>query len=102
MVVQDKMPRYAYLLVFDDAAGTMNAVRSFIDSRPEILNWYTCMPNTFFMVSELPAADLTKLFREFTKDQGRFIIVDLATDRNGWLPSKAWEFIRNPKAASET
>ncbi len=96
------MPRYAYILVYNDEVGTKDAVRSFIDSRPEILNWYTCLPNAFFIVSELTATQLQEIFRTFTKDKGRFIIADLATDRNGWLPQKAWEFIRNPKAVEET
>ena len=63
------MTRYAYLLAFDDAFGTMDEVRSFIDSQPEILNWLTSMPNTFFIVSELSATDLQKIFREFAKSR---------------------------------
>jgi hypothetical protein len=93
------MDKWTYVLVFDDAVGTRREVLDFLDKLPEILNWYACMSNAVFVVSNKTANELADLFRKFTKDKGRFVILDTETDRNGWLPKPAWEFIRNPRPA---
>lgn len=84
-----------YILVWSDSAGKSDAIKDFIDSREEIISWYSCMSNAIFIRSELTAEGLQKMFREFTHDKGRFIILDCDTDRNGWLPRKAWDFMKN-------
>jgi hypothetical protein len=61
----------------------------------------TVLPNSFFVISGKSATEVSDVFRLFTKDKGRFIILDVNTDRNGWLPKKAWDFVRHPKAISE-
>lgn len=84
-----------YILVFNDSIGTISQVKNYLDKQPEILSWYYCMTHAIFIRSELTAKELTDLFREFSHSRGRFIILDCNTDRNGWLPKKAWEFMRN-------
>ncbi|XHX76110.1 MAG: hypothetical protein RBJ76_16855 [Stenomitos frigidus ULC029] len=94
--------RYAYLLVFDVTVGTLEEVSKFLDKREDVFqNWMTILPNSFFVISDKFATELSDVFRTFTKDKGRFIILDVNTDRNGWLPKKAWNFVKNPKAISE-
>lgn len=91
--------RYAYLLVFDITVGTLEEVSKFLDKREDAFqNWMTILPNSFFVISDKSAAELSDVFRTFTKDKGRFIILDVNTDRNGWLPKKAWNFVKTPKA----
>jgi len=84
-----------YILVFSDSVGSKDDVKNFVNSRSEILTWYLCMSNAIFVRSKYTADDLQKIFREFTKDKGRFMILDCDTDRNGWLPRKAWDFMKN-------
>jgi len=86
-----------YILVWSDKVGTREEIKRFIDSREEIITWYLCMSNAIFIRSRLNATSLQKVFREFTKDEGRFIILDCDTDRNGWLPRDAWKFMRNER-----
>jgi hypothetical protein len=88
-------------LVYSENLGPAERVRDFIDSRKEITNWHRWLPNSFFLVSELPATKLTDLFRTYTKDKGHFIILDTATDRDGWLPRRAWKLMRYPRAVGE-
>jgi len=83
-----------YILVWSDRVGNRNDIKEFIDSRNEVLSWYLCMSNAIFIRSKLTADGLQKMFREFTSDQGRFIVLDVDTDRNGWLPRKAWDFMK--------
>lgn len=84
-----------YILVFSDGVGGREDVKEFVDSQTEILAWYLCMSHAIFIRSKLDATGLQKMFRGFTNDKGRFIILDCDTDRNGWLPKKAWQFMRN-------
>ena len=83
-----------YIIVFSNSVGARDDVKQFIDSRPEFINWYLCMSNAIFVRSNSTANQITEIFREFTRDNGRFIVLDVDTDRNGWLPKKAWEFLK--------
>jgi hypothetical protein len=93
---------WSYLLLFDDEAGSLDCVRRFIDTHPDILNWYHILPNSFFIVSERTADQLANIFRRFTNDKGRFIILDTKSDRSGWLPLKAWQFMADPKPSGRS
>src|SRR5688500_14972692 len=94
-------PRWAYILVYDEECGTYEDVRNFLNTRPEVLNWYRCLPHSFIIVSNKTATELKNMFKLFASKKGRFLIADLDTDRNGWLPSKAWELINEPKGVSD-
>jgi len=83
-----------YILVFSDSVGTADAVKDFIDSRAEVTTWYRCMTNAIFIRSELSATQLGVLFRRFSPEKGRFIVLDCSTDKNGWLPPEAWKFMK--------
>ena len=84
-----------YILIFSSAIGSRESVKTFLNSCEEITSWYVCMNNTFFIRSYNTAPDLSDTFREFTKDRGRFLILDCETDRGGWLPRKAWDFMKS-------
>lgn len=83
-----------YIIVFSDNVGKRDDVKAFIDSRTEFTDWYSCMSNAFFVRSKYTAKQITDIFREFSGAQGRFIVLDVDTDSNGWLPPKAWEFMK--------
>ena len=95
------MHRWAYVLIFDDAVGTRDQILEFLNTRSEVLNWYTCLPNAVFLVSDTTAGQLQKVMLEFTRGNGRFLILDTKTDKNGWLPKRAWDFLNNPRAVFE-
>jgi len=91
----DNTGPWNYILVWSNSAGKRDEIKEFINSRDEIITWYLCMSNAIFIRSEYTAGALEKIFREFTMDKGRFIILDCDADRNGWLPRKAWDFMKN-------
>lgn len=96
--------RYAYLLAYNDAFGDRDSVKQFLDGRPEILNWTYVLPYSFFVVSELSAKDLTQVLHEHRATRNglaRFIVIDVDTDKSGWLPRKTWTFMNHPRAAGE-
>ena len=96
------MNRWGYILVFDDALGTRKEIQDFLDTRSEVLNWYACMSNAIFVVSDATASALQRVIKEFNSGKdSNFIILDVKTDKDGWLPKKAWEFMNTPKATWE-
>lgn len=86
-----------YILVWSDSVGKRQDIRDFLNSQDEIITWYLCMSNTIFIRSHKTASGLANMFRKFTGDKGRFLILDCKTDRNGWLPKDAWKFMRGEK-----
>lgn len=92
---ENKITMWAYVMTFDDSVSVENLVKE-LDSVSEILNWYSCLPRSVFIVSEYDAKTLSKIIRSQTS-VNNFIILDAKTDKNGWLPKKAWNFLNNPK-----
>ena len=91
----------AYLFVYNLATGTREEIRECIDNLPQITYWRTDLPNSFYLISELNAEQLTDLIREKTKKGGRFIIAELvAGSYNGYLPPDAWFVINNKRPKS--
>ena len=95
------MTKWTYLVAFSPICGTHDKIRQFIDSRRDIVNWKVLFERTFLIVSGLSASSLTDMLRKFTKDKGRFVVVDTNTDRSGWLQPSAWDLMSNPKAVGE-
>jgi hypothetical protein len=88
---------WTYLFVHTEQYGTREKVKAFIESRPDIIvNWYYCLPNSFFIVSPYTAEQLSNHLHSFSAT-GWFVVLDTATDRNGWLPKTAWELMNNPR-----
>ena len=84
-----------YVLIFSDSVGDREQVKEFVDSRQEISDWYICMSNAILFRSKYDAKSLAEIFRRFSQDNGRFLILDVDADRQGWLPRKAWEFMKS-------
>jgi hypothetical protein len=85
---------WSYLFVYSPAGISEQQLKNFVDNHPDIGNWYRCLPNSFFLISEEVSSTLSNAVkRQFP--QLRFIILDTGVDRNGWLPRAAWEFMRS-------
>ena len=89
---------WAYLIVFSDKLGTRDDVQNFLDSLPEVIYWYSCIPMCVFFTSTLPAQSLAeKVMEQFGSSLGqRFLITEVHHDRQGWLPKQAWHLFQNP------
>jgi hypothetical protein len=74
---------------------------TFLDARHEILNWYSSMPTTIFLVTELNAEQIRLVVRERYPAEFFFVgkISGSHLESNGWLPAEAWQFIQNPRRA---
>ena len=88
---------WAYLVVFNDALGTPEEVQELLDGMPEVTHWYRCMPHcVFFTCTAVAGTIADRIYTKFGKGAGRFLVVDVHQDRQGWLPKKAWHMFLNP------
>lgn len=85
---------WTYLLVFDADFGDRR-VQRFLDKHPQVYDWVSCLPYSYFLVSDLAASELTAEFQKL--GDGRFIFIDTESDRNGRLPKSVWRMMKNPE-----
>ena len=83
----------AYLLIHNRLFGTRDEVKACLDSIPEIASWRTEIPNSFYFVSEKLATELVPLLRQSRGEKGKFLIVEITGNRQGWLSPDSWKFI---------
>jgi hypothetical protein len=87
--------RKAYLLVYSDATGGREMMRNWVNQESAVLHWRYDMPHSFYLISEASAADLAQSLTKFLGRKGRFLIVEVNDNRQGWLPSETWHLLRN-------
>jgi hypothetical protein len=88
------MNKKAYLLAYDSqAASKQDEMGKLLNQIPEIITWRYDLPNAFYLISEHDAGVLTEKLRAKTGAKGRFIIVEITGNRNGWLTPDSWHLI---------
>lgn len=85
--------KQAYLLIYDDEVGTRKEVRKFLDEQSGILHWRYDLPNTFYLISDLSAQELYDIFQSFNEKHGSFIISEVESNTQGWLPRRTWRLL---------
>jgi hypothetical protein len=89
----------AFILSYDSKQISEKNFLQYLDTRPEILNWFSIIPNTVFIVSNRSAHSLVNVFQKNYPNV--FLIIsefDTLKD-NGLLSDEAWDFLNNPKPA---
>ena len=94
------MTRRAYLLICSSGVGAREDVRDFIDSQPEILNWWYDIPHAFYLISDSDADEIAELILQFTGGDGRFLITEVAENSQGWMQRGAWQFLNDRAPAT--
>ena len=83
----------SYLLIYSDRIGTREAIRDFLDDRAEILHWRYDLPNTFYLISNLSAEELYEVVQGLSQKRGLFLISEVGSNTQGWLPKKTWALL---------
>ena len=84
----------AYLLSYANTLGTRDEVKLAIHTMGGVKSWRFDMPNSFYILSEQSAGELTRLLRAARGNKGRFLIVEIGSNSSGWLPPDAWKFLK--------
>jgi hypothetical protein len=84
----------AYILVYDDRLGSREQVKTCLNDLAEVLTWRFDLPHTFYFVSEAEALTIAELIRG-RLGTGRFIIVEVTSNRGGVLSPETWYLFQN-------
>ena len=83
----------AYFLIYSDKMGTRDEVKEFIDGRSEIEFWRYDLPYVFYLISELSADELYEVVQDFNRQRGRFLLSEVGSNTQGWLPKETWKLL---------
>lgn len=73
-------------------------IQNFLDTRPEVLNWFGAMPYTIILISNSDVRYLTKLLMEKYDNDISFLITPIVSENmDGFIGRPVWDFINNPK-----
>ncbi len=89
-------PERTLIVVFDvtDRELEIARIRQAITSDPDVINWWNHIPGTFLVTTDLGAEELADRLKRLAGD-ARFLIMQVSpTESEGWLPERAWRWIR--------
>ena len=87
----------AYLLLYDRGIDHP-ALRKVLDNDPNIKDWFKAFPSSYFIVSNLDANKLIRVFST-VMNGANFFITQIETDpakTNGLMSAEDWDFILYP------
>ena len=87
----------SYLFIYSNKFGSRDDVRDLISNTYEIITWRYDIPNSFYLVSESSADDLSEKFLKYSNEEGLFLIVEIKDNYQGWLPERSWSLINDKK-----
>jgi len=86
----------AFMVTYDlkGASANYSELYEFFKSQQ---NWWHYLKSTWIIVTELDASELADEILKFTNQEDRFLVTSISheTQTNGWLPKKAWNWIRS-------
>jgi len=88
-----------FIFSINDSTVSDESIFDFLDSKPEVLNWMSVLPDTIFLTSNTTVEKLTQIFsRKFPN--AFFLVHEYDTTRaNGALTDETWDFLNNPESA---
>jgi 5-methylcytosine-specific restriction endonuclease McrA len=89
--------RKAYILVYSDTLGSREEVKAALNALPQVKTWRHDLPHCFYIISEEEAATLAPLIREKCGNKGRFIILEVGANKQGWLTPESWFLLNNKR-----
>jgi hypothetical protein len=84
-----------YLMVYGDTTGTRETIKTWANESALVLTWRIDMPHSIYLVSESTASELSADLAKKTNNSRRFLIVEISDNRQGWLPTDTWYFLKN-------
>jgi len=84
-----------YTITFDPHKVDADALYSVINSSPYISTWWHYLGSTYLIKSEYSTSTICDYIIQKWPKQRFFIAKIDPYQYSGWLPPKAWEWIRN-------
>ena len=90
------MDKRAYLIAVDILNPNLNYVKikEYIKAFPLFDGWWSHLPGIFLVTTEASAEEIADVLRPETGDTHLLVIETNLGESEGWLPSRAWDWIR--------
>lgn len=87
----------SYFFIYSAEVGSRNSIVNMLNDIDEIKDWRSEFENCFYLKSHVSPLELTKKIRALTARDGRFIIVEVNTNIDGYIHKDSWSFLFSHK-----
>ena len=84
---------HVYIFAYSRFMGNTDEVRELLEQVDSIEKICQLLQGTFLLLSEAEATDLHAKIKKLAPNK-RFLISEISENRQGWLPKRTWQFIR--------
>lgn len=84
---------HVYIFAYSRFMGNTDEVRELLEQVDCIEKICQLLQGTFLLLSEAEATDLHAKIKKIAPNK-RFLISEISENRQGWLPKRIWQFIR--------
>lgn len=89
--------RRCFVIDFNPFSLGRRELLQYLDTRPDVLNWFTALPSQVIVVSEQTPYRIGALVRARFPNQ--FFTVSDFAGIDGWMTKEFWDFVNNPKSS---
>jgi hypothetical protein len=82
------------LIVTYDLRGAAGSYEEFFDALKSEDSWSHYLRSTWLVATNKSPDEMFQELRPFLRSGDHLLVTSLSRDRQGWLPHKAWEWIR--------
>ena len=87
-------------IVSYDLMGSENDYEELFSTLTSFPAWWHFLASTWLVVTDLNAVSVFEKLRPYIDDKANILVMEAGSDCAGWLPNKAWEWIRAQRATN--
>jgi hypothetical protein len=87
------------LIVTYDLRGAAGSYEDFFETLKAQGSWSHYLRSTWLISTDKDPSDIYVELRPYLRDGDHLLVASLSKDRQGWLPKKAWEWIKRHEQA---
>ncbi len=84
----------SYIFIYSDPVGNREELKQTFNEMKSVVRWRYDVPHSFYILSNSSAGELAKEFEERRGTKGRFLFVEMTSNRQGRMLKDAWEFFK--------
>ena len=83
-----------YIITYEIKETATSTYQSLFEEIKKIKPWWHYLDNTWIVMSEVNATEIHNKLKPHLDANINILIFEIGKDRQGWLPPKAWEWLK--------
>jgi len=83
----------AYLITYD-YKGSPEKYSALFDEIKRFSGWWHYIANSWIIITDDNAKEIFRKLKPYVDSDINLLVVEVGKDRQGWLPKKAWDWIK--------